>query len=400
MHTELRINTREDGILINPWPAVILGLANALVAAFCLWALGIATMPLVFLGMLAAGSAVAIRPASPLVLHFAAVAGLFCALGTPRSWDTAQLLISLMTVVAFVAAVLMLLPRVIRRTAVSLLILVHFGGILTAVTTVPPQPMLSMFVWTYVYRPYLEFMHLNNAYHFYSPEPGPGTLVWFYVKYEDGSARWFKIPNRADNPVTLEYQRRLSLVEGVNQMALNVTPSDELGQMRMRAGLQDKVPPHPEMSAAMQYRPPNQFSRIMLKTYARYAAKSVKHDTNPECKVTGVRIYRIIHKLMRPIDVMEHEDPEEPWTYYPFYQGEFTAEGNLKDPDSPYLDWMIPIYKSYRAVKASEIGTSQSAGVDFDVVNCLDRHIELAVPKEVERVPDFVPGQALRQPRS
>ena len=26
-------------------------------------------------------------------------------------------------------------------------------------------------------------MYLNNAYHFYSPDPGPATYVWFRIFY-------------------------------------------------------------------------------------------------------------------------------------------------------------------------------------------------------------------------
>ena len=34
--------------------------------------------------------------------------------------------------------------------------------------------------WVYFYRPYLQFMYLERHVSlFYSPEPGPGILVWF-----------------------------------------------------------------------------------------------------------------------------------------------------------------------------------------------------------------------------
>src|SRR5207253_4479160 len=111
-----------------------------------------------------------------------------------------------------------LLPRVVQRTIVSLMIVLHFVGILSAVSSVPPTPPLMNWAWIYVYRPYLQFMYLNNAYHFYSPEPGPGILVWFHVRYDDGSSDWYKIPDRSQNPLTLEYQRRLSLAESTNQL--------------------------------------------------------------------------------------------------------------------------------------------------------------------------------------
>src|SRR5438045_224861 len=84
-------------------------------------------------------------------------------------------------------AVLVLLPRPARRVVLSLLLLVHFAGILTAVTAVDPQggsaPWVSRQLFARVYRPYLGFMYLSNAYHFYSPNPGPPTLLWFRIQY-------------------------------------------------------------------------------------------------------------------------------------------------------------------------------------------------------------------------
>src|SRR5262249_16731598 len=122
------------------------------------------------------------------------------------------------------AAMILLLPVALRRLAVSLLILLHFSGILAATTNVPPPganpPWLTMQLWTRFFRPYLNFVYLNNAYHFYSPEPGPATLIFARIEYEDGSSFWEKIPNRKEHvkdPLLIEYYRRLSLVEAVNQ---------------------------------------------------------------------------------------------------------------------------------------------------------------------------------------
>src|SRR5438105_2158625 len=77
------------------------------------------------------------------------------------TWDSAALLFRIATVLAAVSAVVVLLPSVGRRIVVSLVILFHFGGILTAVTAVPPSPWLSTQIWNTVYRPYLYFMWLN-----------------------------------------------------------------------------------------------------------------------------------------------------------------------------------------------------------------------------------------------
>src|SRR5438128_1842535 len=115
-------------------------------------------------------------------------------------WDSAALLFRIATVLAAVGAVVVLLPSVGRRIVISLVILFHFGGIITAVTSVNPSPWVITQLWTSVYRPYLYFMWLNNAYHFYSPEPGPANLMWFCIEYEpdpDGTKnfRWVLVPD-------------------------------------------------------------------------------------------------------------------------------------------------------------------------------------------------------------
>ncbi len=57
------------------------------------------------------------------------------------------------------------------------LIVLHFLGIGTAVSIAVRRPLGSFSRrGPRIYQPYLEFMYLNNAYHFYSPEPGPGQL--------------------------------------------------------------------------------------------------------------------------------------------------------------------------------------------------------------------------------
>ena len=117
---------------------------------------------------------------------------------------------------ALAGVVLVLLPTPARMIVVGVLVLVHFGGMITAATTIDPPgasaPWVSQQAWLW-YRPYLQFMYLNNAYHFYSPEPGPPALVWFHIKYKDGQVKWVKIPHRDDDPVPIHHTRLLSITE-------------------------------------------------------------------------------------------------------------------------------------------------------------------------------------------
>jgi hypothetical protein len=340
----------------NPWPAVLGGLAAGLLA--CAWvntaadSLVLGRIVLLAAGLLAVGAGIAIRPASPAVLGVSALAGFLLGNGMSPAWDTVRLMVHFLTAVATAAAVLMLLPRVVRRVAVSLLILFHFGGILTAVTTVPPQPWLSLVVWTHVYRPYLEFMYLNNAYHFYSPDPGPATLAWFRVQYEDGTARWIKIPNRDEYPMAINYQRRLALTESINL----VTPPGPifppgLVERRLRAVDTLGIPLHPDLLPLnRQYGESTRFSQLMLQTFARHVARTYPHLEDPAKKVIAVKIYRVVHAIPdAPRLVLLEGHLDDPTLYQVFYEGEFSPDGELVNPQDPLLYWVVPIIRVPRS---------------------------------------------------
>src|SRR5262249_1678511 len=122
-----------------------------------------------------------------------------------------------LVILSLAGSLLVLLPPVDRKIFLSLFLLFHFGGMATAVTAIDPPnstgPWVSKQLWTYVYRPYLQFLYMTNAYHFYSPDPGPPNHLWFSVTYEDGSWEWVKYPNRKTSSVGMQYQRHLALPE-------------------------------------------------------------------------------------------------------------------------------------------------------------------------------------------
>jgi hypothetical protein len=371
--------TTDEGPLSNPWPFLTAGLwASALAAVLHGVAPLSPTVDAILLGvrlvlfgagLLAAAGGVVIRPGEPAVLGAAAGATFLARLALNGEWDTIRLLLGLMTALALAAALLMLLPRVVRRGVVSVVILFHFAGILVAVLSVaPPSGQGSWLVgqvWTRVYRPYLQFMYLNNAYHFYSPEPGPATLLWFRVEYADGTARRTKIIDRDLYPLDLEYQRRLSLTESTNQLepppAVMTQALQRLQQNRLSAGLAaGGIPPHPEILITLQYRLPNLFSRKMIESYARYVARTTPHPTDPTQPVTGVKIYRVVHRILGADELSRGLHPLDPTTYLAYYQGDFEPDGKLKETcmktgwtdsgydvleQDPYLYWLIPILR-------------------------------------------------------
>jgi hypothetical protein len=339
----------EEGPFTNPWPALSAGLTAAALAMLWYWILGPRVTPirlvLLSVGLLAGGVAIAIRPSSVWVVALAGVVALMAWAGMSPQWDTACMLVSLLALVAFASAFLLLLPQLVRRTVVTLLVVLHFSGILCAVTSVPPQPWLTTYIWTYVYRPYLEFMYLNNAYHFYSPDPGPANLLWFRIHYADNSARWVKLPNRDDFPLAVNYQRRLSLAESTNQLLPNPANFELRLRYRLEAGNQRDIKMHPELPPAFQLREPNSYSQRMVQTYARHVAHAYPHLESPETPVVGVKVYRVVHSIPGARDFANGLEPLDETLYLPYYQGEFDSEGNLKEPTDPFLYWLIPILK-------------------------------------------------------
>ena len=153
-------------------------------------------------------------------------------LASSEEWDTFRMVLGAFVGVGLAGALLVLLPGMVRRGVIVALVVFHFGGILTAVFSVAPPSgvpnWLCGALWTYVYRPYLQFMYLNNAYHFYSPEPGPATQLWFRVSYASDKKLpplWVQYPRREDYPSRLLYQRSLAMTESTttNRQGL---PSD------------------------------------------------------------------------------------------------------------------------------------------------------------------------------
>lgn len=387
MSNDESLELNGDRLFTNPWPALITGL----IATALAWGLASVLSPswmllwIVFLiiGLAATGAGVAIEPQSPGVLGLSAFVALLANLVADKSqWGfPTMLLFGVMMGVAGAAALLMMMPQAARRAIVSFLIIFHFGGLLTAAASAPPQPWIAGQLWTYVYRPYLQFVYLNNAYHFYSPEPGPSNLLWARLEYEpdpDGTkySRWVKIPELDDDGRVVDYDalgnlrrypkveftRRLSLVESISSPGPSPDPATltDFQHRRMLAGQAMNIPIHPAMLVPMQYREPHTTAKIWLASYARHIARTYKHKDKPEKEVTGVKMYRVSHQIIMPTEFgKKKRGINDPSTYHPYYLGEYDRDGKIKpeccrivynaekrkyeEERDPFLYWLIPI---------------------------------------------------------
>ncbi|HEY7329160.1 MAG TPA: hypothetical protein VH592_16070 [Gemmataceae bacterium] len=394
----------------RPWPIMGVALAcTVLGLAFSQTTLVPLRVTFLGAGLLVAGIAVARRlqttsweledrVESAAVLAVSAIVALLTYLDIYAKWDSAELFVRVFMIVAVVGAFIVMLPRTGRRIAALAFVLFHFCGILTAVTSVPPRqdqpPWISMMIWSKFYRYYLFFTHFTNAYHFYSPDPGPATLLWFHVEYEDGNARWIKIPNREESPVGLHHQRMLAAAESAGTQPTpplirrelidlyeqkaprpyEVLPgiphaSGEEILKRRREGAETHkfVDPDdldkngrprpaplylifeetgaPMMTLMTQYSEPIEYGRRLMASYARHIAHTESDPSNP---VKAVRVYRLVHKMMTPRELDEGKDPLDPASFLPYYQGKYSPEGKLLDPDDPFLFWHVPIVRVSR----------------------------------------------------
>src|SRR5262249_10838679 len=143
-----------------------------------------------------------------------------------------------------------------------LFVLYHFCGILSAITSPDPMPWLTAQLWTRVFRPHLEFCYVNNAYQFYSPQPGPAQVLWFCITDEENNQHWLKIPRRDEvlDPLGVESFRRLPLTERANQnVPTPLGPPREL--LDLRRSYLEIIPWHPELLDLQQFRMPNEHGR-------------------------------------------------------------------------------------------------------------------------------------------
>jgi hypothetical protein len=302
-------------------------------------------------------------------------------------WDTIRLFLAVLALVGILGAGLVVLPARPRRLVISAMILLHFGGIATAALSPPPSAWIVTQIYGRVFRPYLEFMYLTNAYHYYAPDPGPSSYLWCRLEYKNAAGqhhwRWVKAPKVDEHglhhyPSGLAYQRRIAMLdnsrgsdplppfillnpEGRQVMnpiyywrAVNSTTPPEPDRGRPTPKPTLIVPFHPDTNPwYTQYSPPNITGRFYLSSFARHLG-SLKHPDFPEDEFVSVKIYRVVHNVLPITSIALDIEPGHPVTFQPFYQGRYDREGQLLDAPKfnengvlvkgdPFLYWLVPI---------------------------------------------------------
>jgi hypothetical protein len=284
--------------------------------------------------------------------------------------DTIRLFLSVLTLTALAAAPLVLVPQDVRRKVISLLIVLHFAGIATTtLTATANSPRALKQLWDRIYRPYLQFFYITNAYHIYAPEPGPNSYMWFRILFVDAQGRevgrWLKIPELDDtahhgHPTGLTYIRYSCIMHhGAPQESFPATAFYDLDgrpakfydnrlkrvpdkKNEKSAGEELQIPWNPQYTyPEQQFHRPGSDAQAVLRSFARHV---LRYAEMPGCRVKGVKIYHVTHSFLTP-EVYRSDLAAEPWdphTYWAVYLGEYDSDGRLRDPDDPFLYWMIP----------------------------------------------------------
>jgi hypothetical protein len=357
--------------------AAILALIAVLIGDSSPVALNTARLFLSFVGVITAGSAISMRPDLWWSWGLASVAAGFGVVGLPSDWDSFHTLFRVLAGVAAAGAAICAASVGVRIAVASVAILFHFTGIFMACTSPDPRPWINEQVFIRVFNPYLQFVYLRNAYQFYSPNPGPASVLAFLLKTETGTdpstgkkqyeTQWVVMPKRpADvrDPLGLSYYRRLSLTEQLARVNLGFEiPADQFEKSEVSQRRFYRSLPHPDLIAIpfsptelarSQYRLPNaDVTRFVLPSYASHMILEYTPDKAAAGKTT-VKVYRLEHRALTPEEFVPSKEvkrrtggipfgPYAPTTYGAFFLGEFDARGNLVDPQEDLLNWMIPV---------------------------------------------------------
>jgi hypothetical protein len=329
-----------------------------------------------------------------LVLVVACLSVVIAGRSLPIEADTLRFFLSVLAFAIAFGVSLMTARVAVRYIVLSIVATLHFLGIVTATLATPPSPWLATQVWHRLAHPYLEFMYLNNAYHFYSPEPGATTHFWMYVYYDTGEKMKLpdgkdfpkldsvlvKIPDvddqgRSSYPVSLEYQRMLSLNENITSpevspplyqldtkgqilpgailksRLINSTTGDHwrdviIGQDPALTTPEAEIPLVPGAAPETQYQKPGLTSLRLMESFIRYAGRK-KHPTHPEWRPVMVRAYRALHAIPIWPVFMTGADPNDPTTFRVSFNGTFDPkDGTLNNANEVLLNWVIPTLKA------------------------------------------------------
>lgn len=207
------------------------------------------------------------------------------------------------------------MPSTAVRWLVSVLLIAHFFAILTAITSSStinfPAPKAAVRA-SEPMQPYLEFTFLNNAYRFFSPNPGAPTVLWFRIQDQDRTVRWVEVPGPCDSWARVAYQRRLNFTVLLGQ----------------------HLAPDPAQEGKRRF---SSMGQICLESCVRHVAHA-----HPRLQADGsvapmksIGVYCVQHTVITPEQVRAGWEQIDLRTYHATFVGAFTPEGERVDEFRP-----------------------------------------------------------------
>jgi len=78
---------------------------------------------------------------------------------------------------------------------------------------------------------------------------------------------------------------------------------------------------------------------------ATYGTGRIDADGKPVA-VRSIKVYLAQHRMLNQKQFSDWSvDPYAPWTYLPFFVGDYDPNGKLLDPLDPMLYWIVPIIR-------------------------------------------------------
>ncbi len=317
-----------------------------------------------------------------------------------KEWTSGRIFFGGLFALTMVGAVLILLPSLARRVALSLIVVFHLVGIVTAVTVVEPgnstPPWVSQQLMAWVYRPYLNLVYMTNAYHFYSPDPGTSTVMWFAVQYSDGKYKWIKLPDKADCPIGMAYQRANCIPEHSfysNGRDFSSDPWQDIssrrdaGSRRLYKPNKKPIPSVVGLDLNWQYQYPSNVSQKQIASLARHIWH-IPSAQREGATITSVKVYRVRINVLTPYELSKGKKPDDPVKRMPYFLGEFDKEGTLLHPRDPFLYWYLPVVRVSPAYPVRDELGPPKVNVQVDppkgavLLDCLEMHAATPSPPE------------------
>jgi hypothetical protein len=199
-----------------------------------------------------------------------------------------------------------------KYAGVNALIILHLAALLLMVAgggtgTFSSPPLVARA--SAITAPYVRFTGMQNAYRFFAPDPGPATVLWTRLVYEDGKVRWIECPGRESHPRSLAFHRELY-------------PAMMLGMQTASPGT-PVVPAYPHLTD-IGFTYAFSFVRHLAATSARAA------DDGKARQVRTVELFVVTHAIRTPSQVRQGWRADDLRLYQTTHLGEFRTDGRLQ----------------------------------------------------------------------